>query len=1237
MSLHTLANHLQTAGRGEDKVLVHMTPGEVNGLQSLAMAHGGSLTINPETGLPEAGFLSGILPMIAGAALNAFVPGLGAVGAGLLTGAAGAVATGSLSKGLMMGLGAYGGAGLGAGLGIGGAAAGSEAAALGSGAVVNAQNLANLGANATNLASTTPWGGLTGAAGGAGASVGAGVNPIGLQSATGTGAYSSAGLSGQQVQAFNPNQTLFGGAAQGNAPVVSSNIVDPTTGLPPGTPSSAPSVMDSIKNIPGKIGEIFSGTGKEADKQRDELKKYLLAGGVSALSLSQDEPRRPRQEQALEVNPNAIYATGQYRASERPGNTGERTYSFYADGGTVGQPVERMSQENSVGANTNYPMANSKPFGYAVPKNYPVSQNVFQPESFERVDPYTGEQKLAGGGLATLHFKSGGGVFTSKLKAVKEPKKATPKLTDTKKLETEIEALKKYGSYDEQMGTYKTLTDKVKELQSGKTSKTQELAARQKSYGAELKKLQAAVAGKIKEVNTEYATKITDFNKETTKEAGQKAKDITAEFNTRQKQVNAIKNKAEKSAAQKELSEWKAGADRDLNTYKQDRASELGNINKEKTTALADVNKDVTDFTTDFNNFKTEVSTFNKNADTEIGQANKDATAAKKAAELAKQRETKETQFGTISKANQTLIDKANTDYETATSDFNKYNTDLSEEKAKWEEQTKRQATGISSLRAQSTTALSTSASTGNKEEIAALEKQMKNINQLSGGDRTAIQKQIDALKSGTSGAAATSAGVTTGYMKDPITGKLVPYQEQASFQKYTKAPGYDATTRIMDESDVKNLFQDVAGRSPTAEEMDQYIGAKTTDAALASTIMKLPDVSGKTTFSDEDLTDNFKYYMGRDPNKGELANLKKSNLTNFNALRNYLQAQPTYVENINKIGATMFQTAVKAQEKTALEEYRANAPISADEVSTAYQDALGRKPNMDELKQYMNTDVLPQELVSQLKSSDEYLNSLTKPMVPALQQQGGTGTSQTTAQAGVPPISFTSYDPNTTLQYTPDALAASNTGAVSGLAATPTGMQLPQERSPVTIQGALPLNPTGQQQLGLQTLFGQLATQAPALKTGLSFAAPEASTYGLPSTPQSIEAALAALAKQRQASQEAVQQDGMPTQVAGLAGGGMAGYNLGGYSDGGRLLRGPGDGVSDSIPATIGNRQPARLADGEFVIPARIVSELGNGSTDAGARKLYAMMQRIQHARGKTVGRDKVAVNSRADKLMPA
>jgi hypothetical protein len=98
------------------------------------------------------------------------------------------------------------------------------------------------------------------------------------------------------------------------------------------------------------------------------------------------------------------------------------------------------------------------------------------------------------------------------------------------------------------------------------------------------------------------------------------------------------------------------------------------------------------------------------------------------------------------------------------------------------------------------------------------------------------------------------------------------------------------------------------------------------------------------------------------------------------------------------------------------------------------------------------------------------------------------------------------------------------------------------------------------------------------------------------------------------------------------MAAGGIA--SLGGYSDGGQLLRGPGDGVSDSIPATIGNRQPARLADGEFVVPARIVSELGNGSTEAGARKLYEMMDRIKASRAKAKN---IAADTKAYKHLPA
>jgi len=99
-------------------------------------------------------------------------------------------------------------------------------------------------------------------------------------------------------------------------------------------------------------------------------------------------------------------------------------------------------------------------------------------------------------------------------------------------------------------------------------------------------------------------------------------------------------------------------------------------------------------------------------------------------------------------------------------------------------------------------------------------------------------------------------------------------------------------------------------------------------------------------------------------------------------------------------------------------------------------------------------------------------------------------------------------------------------------------------------------------------------------------------------------------------------------------AGGGTMHSHLGGYSDGGRMLKGPGDGMSDDIPATISGKQPARLADGEFVVPADVVSHLGNGSTDAGAKKLYSMMAKIRKAR---TGKKKQAPAVKADRFMPA
>ena len=173
----------------------------------------------------------------------------------------------------------------------------------------------------------------------------------------------------------------------------------------------------------------------------------------------------------------------------------------------------------------------------------------------------------------------------------------------------------------------------------------------------------------------------------------------------------------------------------------------------------------------------------------------------------------------------------------------------------------------------------------------------------------------------------------------------------------------------------------------------------------------------------------------------------------------------------------------------------------------------------------------------------------------------------------------------------------------------------------------------------------GRATTVAPAAQYGYGVTDP--GTYNMqtvydPGTQRYVANNMYTTPTQTKA--DAAAAAGIPTSATTKAGGGLMALGgmtgiagLGDYSDGGRLLRGPGDGVSDSIPATIGNKQQARLADGEFVVPARIVSELGNGSTEAGARQLYAMMDRIQKNRSKTIGKNNVAVNSKAAKHLPA
>ena len=163
-NLHPIAKAVQSQGRGKDTQLVHMTANEVASMQELAKAHGGSLTINPETGLPEAGFLDSMLPTLLGVGITAATGGAAApwmIGAGI--GALQYARTGDLGKGLMAGLGAYGGAGMAGSLGLGAASAAAPTtaaaapvnqAAAAANTGIATQGASGLGATGTQAAAT---------------------------------------------------------------------------------------------------------------------------------------------------------------------------------------------------------------------------------------------------------------------------------------------------------------------------------------------------------------------------------------------------------------------------------------------------------------------------------------------------------------------------------------------------------------------------------------------------------------------------------------------------------------------------------------------------------------------------------------------------------------------------------------------------------------------------------------------------------------------------------------------------------------------------------------------------------------------------------------------------------------------------------------------------------------------------------------------------------------------------
>lgn len=243
-----------------------------------------------------------------------------------------------------------------------------------------------------------------------------------------------------------------------------------------------------------------------------------------------------------------------------------------------------------------------------------------------------------------------------------------------------------------------------------------------------------------------------------------------------------------------------------------------------------------------------------------------------------------------------------------------------------------------------------------------------------------------------------------------------------------------------------------------------------------------------------------------------------------------------------------------------------------------------------------------------------------------------GTDAAMADLAAGAPAFTGAEAAGIPALTGTDAAMAdlAGSTPAVTGsAAATPTLAEMAKTagnvlNNPLTkyVLGAGLLASPLAKTLGASSGGGSAATAAPQYRfvPGTPTTDDKGNTVYHSGTYERVDAqpdAQTPQAGQAQTPQQAPQ----PVQASGYAAGGGIGdlhaHNsyVGSHAHGGRMLRGPGDGLSDNIPAVIGKGQPARLADGEFVVSADVVSALGGGSTEAGARKLYAMMDRIRQS----------------------
>ena len=1193
MSLHKFAEQVASQGRGEDSLLVHMTPDEVRNLQKFAQANGTTLTINPTTGLPEAGLLSDLFKAVAPIALGAFLgPAGAAFGGGFMSaGMAGAavggittLATGSLSRGLMAGLGAYGGAGLGESLMNAGT--GSLAAA-----DIGAQQLAGSfptlaeGATQEQIAKyATDVGALRDTA----------------VSNAGNAGFMERASAGLGAIANNPApyaKDLFKYGAAAASPIMADMMTPTTTKMPEmgNTGYIRQKVYDPYTQSYTSMAPVKA--NEWGARQFSDIHRGYNGGGIVALKTGggfstvqegdeydDGSAAAAATKAAADAAAAAVVTPPQGIATlTQPGVSDQQvkdwfTNNQYANDATVANAMSQFkvgtdqiaratgTQGQEGDYNTRFVQAITQPDTTTAQFTGAASNVGLQGQAL--TDAMNASGLSAASQYALLNADVGGlaGLSANINKALTDPNLTLTQARDlmTKSGTSDADVLRATGR--DTADIFATRDADAAAKATAERNAAAAAASKLSADRAAAEKLAADKAAADKAAAEKaIADKAAADKIAAEKAAADKFAADKAAADKAAADAAAAKIAEDKDIAAKIAANDKAFADRAAAA----KAAADAKIKKVADEDAAGRTKGAADKAA-YEKYIADQAAAKAAADKlarEKAIADKaaaDAAAAKAAADKAAAAKA----IADKAAADKIIADKIIADKAAADAAAKAIADGLSKAAAAAAaDKARREAEAIAKAAADKAIAdalvgANKVSSIGVVDLLTGTGVSQDKTDTTTTGTNTLATTTPGSIKSsvttdgqytGTTGAtpavgtkvgtgtiAGTGTETTTG-----TTGPIINYGNTAGF---TTAPLTLAQTDIAAQTAATNaaqntqlnLYRDWVTQNPNATDLQH--------ANFLDKINLSPDVAARATPLSAQQMKN-RYY-----------DAKYNKMTgDSQSAYNFLMGKGAYPTK-SGVGEIMRPYS----EATLGMPASTNKKYIFDPVTKSYK--------------------LNQDYVGTTRDSTGAVNYTMSPAEIAAYFRSNQGQADSTT-----------YDWAIENGITPEQIAAS------------TGV-------PLSTVAAKWRDAKAKKDSAAKTAADKVAADAAA--------AGKANTLDASSTGGNAAGGLMGYAM-----------GGMPMYAVG---GGLG--SLGSYSDGGRLLRGPGDGVSDSIPATIGQKQqPARLADGEFVVPARIVSELGNGSTEAGAKKLYAMMDRVQRARGKTTGKDKVAANSRADKYLPA